>query len=160
MMAVDLRGAYRWEGSLCWNASVNSPAGRLQTDLRLLSELANEGLVTAGKDISNGGVPGTLAMLLATSQCGAILNLDTIPIPPGVDMLHWLVSFPSYGYLLSVCPEKAPEVRAKFQSRDIACEVIGEITPSANDASSHPITMQWHGATALFTHVTPAPYPM
>ncbi|WP_113957176.1 sll0787 family AIR synthase-like protein [Roseimicrobium gellanilyticum] len=160
MMAVDLRGAYRWEGSLCWNASVNSPPQRLQTDLRLLSELANEGLVTAGKDISNGGVPGTLAMLLATSQCGATLNLDTIPMSPGVDMLHWLVSFPSYGYLLSVRPEKAAEVRAKFQSRDIACEVIGEITPSEADASSHPITMQWHGSTALFTHITPAPHPM
>jgi AIR synthase-related protein len=160
MMAVDLRGAYRWEGSLCWNASVNSPPERLRANLRLLSELANEELVTAGKDISNGGVPGTLTMLLATSGCGATLNLDAVPIPPGADMLHWLVSFPSYGYLLSVRPEKVAEVRAKFHARDIACEVIGEITPSAKDASSHPIMMQWHGATSLFTQVTAAPRPM
>jgi AIR synthase-related protein len=159
MMAVDLRGAYRWEGSLCWNASVHSPPERLQADLRLLSELANEGLVTAGKDISNGGVPGTLAMLLATSQCGATLNLDAVPVPPGVDMLHWLVSFPSYGYLLSVRPEKATEVRARFQSRDIACEVIGEITPSPKDSSSHPIMMHWKGKNMLFTEVTAAPSP-
>ncbi|QIF01125.1 sll0787 family AIR synthase-like protein [Roseimicrobium sp. ORNL1] len=160
MMAVDLRGAYRWEGSLCWNASVNSPPERLQTDLRLLAELANEGQVTAGKDISNGGVPGTLAMLLATSQCGAILNLDAVPMPPGVDMLHWLVSFPSYGYLLSVRPEKVAEVRAKFQSRDIACEVIGDITPSDEGASAHPIMMHWKGESMLFTEVNAAPRPV
>jgi AIR synthase-related protein len=153
MMAVDLRGAYRWEGSLCWNASVGSPPERLQTDLRLLSELADEGLVTAGKDISNGGVPGTLAMLLATSRCGAELNLDAIPMPPGTDMLHWLVSFPSYGYLLSVRPEKVAEVQARFQARDIACSAVGTITESAPDAVSHPIRMHWRGQDALFAEV-------
>ncbi len=153
MMAVDLRGAYRWEGSLCWNASVGSPAERLQADMRLLSELANEGLVTAGKDISNGGVPGTLAMLLATSRCGAELNLDAVPVPTDTDMLHWLVSFPSYGYLLSVRPEKVAEVRARFQARNIACSVVGEITESASGAISHPIRMHWKGQDAMFAEV-------
>lgn len=160
MMAVDLRGAYRWEGSLCWNASVGSPPERLREDMRLLSELANAGLVTAGKDISNGGVPGTLAMLLATSRCGATLDLGAVPIPLGVDMLHWLVSFPSYGYLLSVRPERAAEVRVKFHARDIACEVIGAITPFEEGASSHPIVMRWKGESMLFTEVTTAPRPM
>jgi AIR synthase-related protein len=159
MMAVDLRGAYRWEGSLCWNASVGSPPERLQADLRLLSELANEGLVTAGKDISNGGVPGTLAMLLATSRCGAVLNLDAVPMPPDTDMLHWLVSFPSYGYLLSVRPEKVAEVRARFEARDIACEVIGEMTHSASNVTSHPIMMHWRGGSGLFAEVTSSPRP-
>ncbi|HSI62108.1 MAG TPA: sll0787 family AIR synthase-like protein [Candidatus Saccharimonadia bacterium] len=153
MMAVDLRGAYRWEGSLCWNASVGSPPERLQADMRLLSELANEGLVTAGKDISNGGVPGTLSMLLATSRCGAELNLDAVPMPSDTDMLHWLVSFPSYGYLLSVRPEKVAEVQARFQARDIACEAVGVITESEPGAVSHPIRMRWRGQHALFAEV-------
>jgi uncharacterized protein len=129
LMAVDMRAAYRGEGTVFWNASVGSPAERLRGDLELLPKLAEAGLVSAGKDISNGGVPGTLAMLLATSRCGATVNLDALPRPSGVDLRHWLLSFPSYGYLLSVDPAHSGEVRATFHQRDIACEVIGSMVP-------------------------------
>ena len=125
LMAVDLRASYRGENTVFWNASVGSPPERLRADLALLPELAESGLVPAGKDISNGGVLGTLAMLLATSRCGAIVNLDALPSPPNVDQKRWLLSFPSYGYLLSVTPEASPLVRERFAARGIACETIG-----------------------------------
>jgi selenophosphate synthetase-related protein len=127
LMAVDLRASYRGENTVFWNASVGSPPERLRGDLALLAELAEGRLVTAGKDISNGGLLGTLAMLLATSRCGATVNLDALPMPPGVDLKRWLLSFPSYGYLLSVTPEASPAVCARFHERGIACQVIGDI---------------------------------
>ena len=159
LMAVDLRGTYRWEGSLCWNASVGSPPERLQADMRLLSELAEEGLVTAGKDISNGGVLGTLAMLCATSRCGAQVNIDAIPKPPEAELLHWLVSFPSYGYLLAVRAEHTEETRDRFQERGIACEAIGTFGPAVAEAISHPIILRWQGAQQLFADVVSPPGP-
>ncbi len=159
IMAVDLRGTYRWEGSLCWNASVGAPPERLQADLRLLATLADEGLVTAGKDISNGGVLGTLAMLLATSRCGARVDLDALPMPPGVDLLHWLVSFPSYGCLLSVRPAHAAAVCERFHARQIACATVGEITASPPSAPSHPIMVHLNGESALFAEVISTPFP-
>jgi AIR synthase-related protein len=125
LMAVDLRASYRGEGTAFWNASVGAPPERLRGDLELLARLAEAGLVAVGKDISNGGLPGTLSMLLATSGCGATVNLDALPKPPGVDLQRWLLSFPSYGYLLSVEPEKTERVKARFRRRGIACEVIG-----------------------------------
>ncbi len=128
LMAVDLRGAYRGDGTVFWNASVDAPPARLRSDLRLLKELADAGLVTAGKDISNGGLVGTLAMLLATSCCGAQVDLDALPMPPGVDLKRWLLSFPSYGYVLTAAPEKAAEVIALFTRHAIACAAIGTIT--------------------------------
>ena len=127
LMAVDMRASYRGEGTVFWNASVGAPPERLRDDLELLPKLAEAGLIAAGKDISNGGVPGTLAMLLATSRCGATVNLDALPIPLGVDLQHWLVSFPSYGYLLSVEPGKTEKVKARFRKRGITCEVIGSM---------------------------------
>ncbi len=129
VMAVDMRAAYRGEGTLFWNASVGSPPERLRGDLELLPRLAEARLVTAGKDISNGGIPGTLAMLLATSRCGATLNLDALPSPPGVDLQRWLLSFPSYGYLLSVEPANSAKVCRRFQKRGIECRVIGRMEP-------------------------------
>lgn len=130
LMAVDLRGAYRGEGTVFWNASVGSPPERLQADLKLLPQLAEAGLLTAGKDISNGGVLGTLAMLLATSAVGAVLHLDQLPQPLGVDveLSRWLLSFPSYGYLLTAAPEHVDEVCRVFAGSGIACAPVGSIT--------------------------------
>jgi len=127
LMVVDRRASYRGDGTLFWNASVGAPPERLRGDLELLPILAEAGLVSAGKDISNGGLPGTLAMLLATSRCGATVNLDALTPPKGVDMKHWLLSFPSYGYLLSVDPAHTSAVRSAFEQREIACDLIGSM---------------------------------
>lgn len=128
IMAVDLRGAYRGGNTVFWNASVGAPSARLQQDLALLKTLAEAEWVTSGKDISNGGVFGTLSMLLATSRCGAVVHLDSIPMPPDVELLRWLISFPSYGYLLTAKPERVAQVLNHFQQHEIACAEIGVIT--------------------------------
>lgn len=151
LMAVDLRASYRGEGTVFWNGSVGAPPNQLRGDLALLPKLAEAGLVAAGKDISNGGVPGTLAMLLATSRCGATVNLDALPIPPDVDLQHWLVSFPSYGYLLSVDPDKTEKVKRRFRKRGIACEAIGVMEEGSNFA----LTSQ--GEHCVFASIAPAP---
>ncbi len=78
LMVVDLRGSYRGKKPF-WNASVGAPAQRLQDNLRLLPILAEQGRCCAGKDISNGGVVGTLSMLLECSKIGAELWLDRSP---------------------------------------------------------------------------------
>jgi AIR synthase-related protein len=150
LMAVDLRASYRGEKTVFWNSSVGAPPEQLRGDLELLAQLAEAGLVTAGKDISNGGLFGTLAMLLATSQCGATVHLDHLPFPAGIDLLRWLLSFPSYGYLLSVDPEVSTKVCARFHARDIACAVIGEIE------SGNTITLSQGGARCVFAEVAAA----
>ncbi|WP_240772808.1 sll0787 family AIR synthase-like protein [Phragmitibacter flavus] len=129
LMAIDLRAAYRGEGTLFWNGSVGAPPEQLQGDLDLLPLLAEQGLVIAGKDISNGGLPGTLAMLCATSRVGATVNLDELPIPPGIDLQRWLLSFPSYGYLLTAPPENVATVQSIFETRGLNCAAIGTIDP-------------------------------
>ena len=129
IMVVDLRGSFRGEGTLFWNASVGSPPERLRQDLALFPHLAELGLVTAGKDISNGGVPGTLGMLLATSHCGATVDVTKIPRPENLDLARWLLSFPSYGYLLTAAPKNAASVCAHFTSQGIAAVDIGIIEP-------------------------------
>ena len=131
LMAVDLNGAYR-EDKPFWNASVGAAPERLRAGLEILPGLAEAGLCAAGKDISNGGVVGTLAMLLKCSGVGAELRLDALPRPVAADsggagFCRWLVSFPSYGYLLSVAPDNVEAVMAVFVEWDIACAVVGKI---------------------------------
>ena len=128
--AIDLRGQQHPKYPF-WNAATKTDPTRLRSDLELLPELAENGLCDAGKDISMGGIIGTTLMLLETSGCGAVLNLDRVPIPPNIPSEIWLVSFPSYGFLLSVRPEKVDRVMQMFLDRQIACADIGEIQDHA-----------------------------
>ena len=129
VMAVDLRGAYE-EPFPYWNASTLAPGARLRADLELLPALAEAGLCDAAKDISMAGTVGTVLMLLECSGAGAVIDVDAIPHPPGVPMLRWLTSFPSYGFVLSVRPARVDAVRERFAARDLACAVIGEVDHS------------------------------
>jgi uncharacterized protein len=129
LMAIDLRGKLHPKYPF-WNAATEADPTRLRADLELLPKLAENGLCTAGKDISMGGIIGTTLMLLETSKCGAMLDLEAIPRPSEISFDRWLVSFPSYGFLLSVRPDRVPAVQQVFRDRQITCEDIGEIIES------------------------------
>jgi AIR synthase-related protein len=124
LAAIDLRGRYR-EPYPYWDASSGAPSARLRADLEILPALAEEGLCRAAKDISMAGTCGTALMLLECSGVGAVLDVSAIPRPADAPLLRWLTSFPSYGFLLAVPPEKAQAVVARFTARDIACAAIG-----------------------------------
>lgn len=126
--AVDLRGGWRPRFDN-WFAAADAPPSRLQGDLALLADLAEAGLVRAGKDISQGGIVGTSLMLAECSGCGFDIDLAAVPMPHGTDAARWLRAFPSFGFLLSVAPDKAAEVCARFAARDLAAAVIGQATP-------------------------------
>jgi uncharacterized protein len=143
MVAVDLRGEWRREKPF-WNASVDAPSERLRANLNLLPRLAENGWCRAGKDISNGGIVGTLAMLLDCSSVGAELWVDQLPRPAGVDLERWLISFPSFGYLLSIPPKYSKRVIADFAAQEIACAVAGRIT------STRSLLVRYGAARAPF----------
>ncbi|MDI3381914.1 sll0787 family AIR synthase-like protein [Xenophilus aerolatus] len=151
LMAADLRGGYE-EPFPYWNASTKAPAARLRADLELLPALAEDGLCAAAKDISMAGAVGTALMLLECSGVGARIHIDALPRPPGVPLMRWLASFPSYGFVLSVPPVHAATVLARFAARDIACAVVGEV-----DASRR-VQVRAGGEDALLWDLDAAPF--
>lgn len=136
LFAVDLRGSWQKDKPF-WNASVGAPNGILRDDLELLPALAESGLCKACRDVGNGGIVGTVAMLLECSSVGAELWLDKLPQPPGGDLGRWLVACPTYGYVLSVPPENSERVMAHFTARDIVCEPVGRVTSSPSLVLCH-----------------------
>lgn len=124
LSATDLRGSYRGSNPF-WNASTRADPARLRADLEILPKLAEDGLCRAAKDVSMGGLVGTLLMLLECSGVGAVIDPGAAPRPPRVPLELWLTSFPSFGYLLAVAPEHAAAVAARFHAANIACAPIG-----------------------------------
>jgi AIR synthase-related protein len=125
--AVDLRGRHR-EPFDNWEAATDAPAERLRGDLALLPEIAEAGLSRAAKDVSQAGFVGTAAMLAECSGVGVAVDVAAIPRPAGADLARWLRSFPSFGYLLAVKPDRVDAVTARFAARSIPAADIGEIT--------------------------------
>jgi AIR synthase-related protein len=126
LMAIDLRGEFM-EPHPFWNASTAAPAQRLRDDLALLPELAESGLCAAAKDISMAGAAGTALMLLEGSGMGGTLDPSAVPRPAGVPLARWLQAFPSFGFVLSVHPDHVRAVLDRFQARDIAAAVVGQV---------------------------------
>ncbi len=129
VIVIDMDGAYRGDKPF-WNCSTTATPRHLRSTLELLPLLAERRLCAAAKDISNGGVVGTLAMFCDCSGTGAHLDLELLPCPPGVPLDRWLVTFPSYGYLLAVSPGYLETIRDLFQADRITCEPCGRFTPA------------------------------
>jgi len=143
LIATDFRGQCHPDYPF-WNASTHTSPEQLRQNLAILPQLAEADLCHAGKDISNAGIIGTLLMLLETSGCGAILDLDRLPCPPEMTLERWLLSFPSYGFLLSVRPELVDEVQSRFHQQDLVCEAIGTFQNTSE------LTLQYQGESSLF----------
>lgn len=124
IIAIDMHGGYRGDKPF-WNSSTTSSPERLRAGLEMLPALAEKGLCRAGKDISNGGIIGTLAMFCNCSEVGVILSLEDLPCPMDVEIERWLVSFPSYGYLLAISPEDIESTLSHFTATRITCREIG-----------------------------------
>jgi selenophosphate synthetase-related protein len=136
VMAVDLRGSFRGNGG-AFNAATTASAQQLRASLAVLPELAEAGLVGAGKDISMAGVCGSLAMLLETSGVGAVLDLERMPAPPDVEPLRWLTAFPSFGYVLSVDEGAVQQVCARFDAVGVTCAAVGSVNDSRRLVLQH-----------------------
>ncbi|SFE62689.1 sll0787 family AIR synthase-like protein [Roseivivax sediminis] len=148
--AIDRRGAYRSFDNFF--AAGEAPAARLRADLALLPELAEAGLVRAGKDISQGGIAGTALMLAECSGVGMVLDVSALAPPGGVPVTRWLRSFPSFGFLLSVTPEDAAALSARFDARGIDARAIGHVTHGSKVALTDGTD------TALFWDHAATPY--
>jgi putative methanogenesis marker protein 2 len=94
---------------------------------RVMQVLGEMKLITAGKDISNPGLIGTLGMLLETSGKGARVELEKIPVPGGVDFVQWLKIHPATGFIVTSLHENESEALHLFENAGYTAANIGVI---------------------------------
>jgi hypothetical protein len=102
----------------------------LREDGEALVEVAERGLCHAARDVSMPGVAGSLLQLLELAGCGATLDLDRLPRPDGVALERWLVTFPSFGFVLAATPKTAQAACEAFARRGLACAPCGTFDDS------------------------------
>ncbi|MFB3765706.1 MAG: methanogenesis marker 2 protein [Methanotrichaceae archaeon] len=125
--AADMDGKVHPKFGINFDSTSFKDRETLLKQLGAMRELGEKGLIMAGKDISNPGMLGTLGMLLETSGVGAIIDLDSIPVPEGLDLLSWLKMYPGMGFVVTTKKEKASEVMEVFSRRGLTPAIIGYV---------------------------------
>lgn len=129
LFAVDLEGkGYQCKPVISWDTNSGKSSDQVLRRLEVLPRIAEQGLCSTAKDISNGGLLGTIALLLETSEVGGVINLNSIPKPINFPFLDWLKAFLSYGFILSVEPSLTQRIILEFQSVGVTACAIGIIT--------------------------------
>ncbi len=124
-MLTDLSGS--WHGDLpYWGCVRGKSDEEIRQQWQVPAELAEAELCVAAKDISNGGILGTLIMMLELSGCGATVDLNAIPRPRG-QLVRWMRAFQSFGFLLAVDQEKISAMLSYFNQSHLSCAPIGSI---------------------------------
>ncbi len=125
--AADLDGKVHPRFNINFDSTSFKDRGTLLRQLGAMRELGETGLVRAGKDISNPGMLGTLAMLLETSKVGAVVNVDSILVPKDLDLQSWLKMYPGMGFVVTARQENVEEVMKIFSRRGLTPAVIGQV---------------------------------
>lgn len=128
IFAVDLAGqGYQCRPVISWDTNSGKTTDQVLERLEVLPFIAEKGLCSTAKDVSNGGLLGTIALLLESSKKGAIINLNRIPKPDSFIFMDWLKAFLSYGFILTSDKANTDQIIAEFTKKRINAAVIGEI---------------------------------
>ena len=150
--AFCVDGEYRGDAPFFSSLRHRTPE-QLRADGEALPEVAEAGLCHAARDVSMPGVAGSLLQMIELADCGATLDVDRMPKPPGTELERWLVTFPSFGFVLAAPPATSAAACAVFTGRGLAASVCGSFddTRALRLASGGDTAMVWDLAAEPLT---------
>lgn len=126
VMICDLHGRFTPGIPYSWDCTSMKSKATIKNKIKYLFKVVP--YLTAGKDISNPGTLGTLAMLLEASRVGAHVDVQKIPIPEDVDLLQWLNAYQGFGFVGSAKERNVHIIANLLADSGLSISVIGEIT--------------------------------
>ena len=129
--AYDMDGKVGPNSPYSFDTTTAKEPEEVRGKYRVMQEIGEKKLVTAGKDISNPGLIGTLGMLLETSKKGARVDLGKVPAPEGIDFTQWLKAHPATGFIVTALLENGSEVIGLFEKAGYAAANIGVVDDSS-----------------------------
>ena len=111
--------------------SFDERGSQLAGDVRLLADLAGDGVIEAAKDVSMAGLFGSLAMLLEPTRCGVTIAVDAVPVPAGVAFEAWALCFPCLAFLVTMAPGSEDRCRQAVERRGLSYAALAAVDASA-----------------------------
>ncbi|MFY9637496.1 MAG: methanogenesis marker 2 protein, partial [Methanobacterium sp.] len=116
IIGIDLDGRQHSIFPLNWDTTTHKTPEMVQSQILIMNSIARKHLLTAGKDISNPGILGTLGMLLEASEVGATVELEKIPRNSKIEWKDWLKVYPGSGFVLTAEEKNVDETMEMLEN--------------------------------------------
>ncbi|MFX1298396.1 MAG: AIR synthase related protein [Promethearchaeota archaeon] len=130
LIGIDMDGSFNTKFKYAFNTTQHKTPSQINSIYKAWWDITKKGLVTAGKDISNPGILGTLGMLLDASEKGGHVNILNIPKNKNVDLETWLKAYPGYGVIFTTKKENVDKIKKIYSQASIITEKIGTVDNS------------------------------
>jgi len=130
ILAVDFSGKVGRASKLHWDTVTYKTSEEVLNKRKSMNEIAKLKIVNSAKDISNGGIFGTILQLINYSKVGADINIEKIVIPPTLvqksyNLESYIQMYLTTSYILTAPEETSQDVVKIFNAHDMSATVIG-----------------------------------
>ncbi|MFX1572540.1 MAG: AIR synthase related protein [Promethearchaeota archaeon] len=137
ILAVDFDGKVGKASDLYWDTVTFKKSKEILHKRKSMNKIAKLQLVNSSKDISNGGIFGTLHQLIKYSNVGADVNINNINIPPilidkGYNLEKYIKMYLTTSYITTATPRNYNSVIDVFNEFGMTANVIGKIIKEKN----------------------------
>ncbi len=132
ILAVDFDGQIGRASKLHWDTVTRKSSAVVLNKRLAMKKIGKKHLAHSSKDVSNGGIFGTILQLLKYSKVGAEINVEKLVIPPrlvekGYNLETYVQMFLTTSYILTAPEEVCKDVLRIFENHNISAFVIGKI---------------------------------
>jgi len=127
LFIIDLDGFFPNSLKYAWDTTSKKDSSIVRAQMEVMSTIASKHLADSAKDMSNPGCIGTLGMMLESSRKGGTVDINKIPIPKGVDLIQWILSYQGCGFVIACSPKNSSEIISLFESVGCSGAIVGKI---------------------------------
>ena len=132
ILAVDFEGQLGRASKLHWDTVTHKSSQEVLKKRTSMNVIARRHIVNSSKDVSNGGIFGTILQLIKYSKVGAEIDIGKIIIPPiliekAYNLETYVQMYLTTSYILTTPEERSQEVIKIFSDHDMSAVVIGRI---------------------------------
>jgi len=132
ILAVDFNGKVGRANKLHWDTVTYKSSEEVLNKRKVMNEIAKLKIVNSAKDISNGGIFGTILQLIKYSKVGADINIEKIVIPPALmekayNLETYIQMYLTTSYILTAPEKTSQDVVKIFNDHGMFAAVIGRI---------------------------------
>jgi selenophosphate synthetase-related protein len=136
ILAVDFEGQIGRASNLHWDTVTYKSSEEVLNKRKSMNVIARKHIVNSSKDVSNGGIFGTIFQLIKYSKVGADINIEKIVIPPTLiekayTLETYVQMFLTTSYILTAPEDKSQQVIKIFKDHDMSANLIGKIIKKA-----------------------------
>ena len=133
VIIADFDGRVGKSSKYFWDTVTYKPKEELMKKRQLMPEIAQKQVVSSSKDVSNGGIFGTLILLLQYSKKGAVIDLESIKAPKGIitpefGLSEFVKMYLTSAFLLTLPSSNYKDIKEIGEHYGFTVFKIGKIT--------------------------------